>query len=209
MLFINKHISISQTNVEINGEEIFQRTAGTSASAYFKEIYKHLELKYMKYFKMDMLSKLGLLASQMLVNNTGLAEKYRAEAIAVVIGNSSSSIDIDRKFYATVLDENDIPAPAQFVYTLPNILIGEICIKHGFKGETALLVSEKFDALQLEEYINNMFLFNKKIEAVVCGEVDYFDQSKFNANLFLVEKIDNKENSINFDSNNLLKLYKS
>jgi hypothetical protein len=209
MLYINKYCKITKKGVFDNGKLVMNNNDGNNTSAYFKSIYKNLGIKYMKYFKMDMLSKLGFLASEILLNKTNLHETYTPPEIAVIISNSESSIDIDRKFYNTVTNENDIPAPAQFVYTLPNILIGEICIRHQLKGETAFLISKKFDANQIINYAGNMFQYNTTIQALICGQIEYSNENKFSADLFLVEKIDKTKNSINFDNYNLLNLYKS
>jgi hypothetical protein len=51
----------------------------------------------------------------------------------------------------------DIPSPATFVYTLPNIMIGEIGIRHGFKGEQACFLAATPDAGFLEEYVRALF----------------------------------------------------
>jgi hypothetical protein len=41
-----------------------------------------------------------------------------------------------------------------FVYTLSNIVAGEICIRHKIKGENAFFVSEEFDAELITGYVN-------------------------------------------------------
>ena len=93
---------------------------------------------------MDSLSKLGWLAAEIL-----LKDSFNKEALSVrkmsglVFANANSSLDTDIKYYETA---KDIASPALFVYTLPNIVIGEICIRHNFKGENAFFISEQFDA---------------------------------------------------------------
>ncbi len=206
MLYINNTVKINNEFVKKDNLVFFENKE-EKTSAYFKSIYKHLNIKYMKYFKMDNLSKLGFLSAEVLLKNADLSKKYLPEEIALVITNSYSSVDIDRKFYKTVIDENDIPAPAQFVYTLPNILIGEICIRNNFKGETAFLINNENPAKQLVEYTENMFLLNKKIKACILGSIEFYDQNNYCSSLFLVESVENNENSINFDVLNIEKIY--
>jgi hypothetical protein len=64
-------------------------------------------------------------------------------ATGIVLSNSNASLDADIKYYDSVAN---IPSPALFVYTLPNIVIGEISIKHSFKGENAFFIFDSFDA---------------------------------------------------------------
>ena len=78
---------------------------------------------------------------------------YKPEDIGVVLANANSSLDTDIKYFETV---KDIASPALFVYTLPNIVIGEICIRHNFKGENAFFIFEEFDAGFIQQYVSNL-----------------------------------------------------
>ncbi|MEJ0079473.1 MAG: hypothetical protein WDM78_00555 [Puia sp.] len=48
-------------------------------------------------------------------------------------------------------------SPALFVYTLPNIVIGEISIRRHFKGENAFFVFKQFDGNFIEKYVRGLF----------------------------------------------------
>ena len=102
--------------------------------------YRHFDLQYPKFFKMDNLSKLGWLANEILLQGSFDKEKYNAEDVGIVLSNANSSLDTDIKYYETT---KTIASPAQFVYTLPNIVIGEISIRHHFKGENAFFILSK------------------------------------------------------------------
>ena len=97
-----------------------------------------------------------------------------------------------------------MPSPALFVYTLPNIVIGEISIRHGFKGENAFFISEGFDAAFIEQYVNNL-INNNILQCCICGWVEVLEDN-YNATLFLLEKI-KSANSVNFTKENLNKIY--
>jgi hypothetical protein len=92
------------------------------------------------------------------------------------------------------------------VYTLPNIVIGEISIRHQFKGENAFFIAAEFDAGFIEQYVSNL-LNNNILQCCICGWVDVLDD-KYNATLFLIEK-DKSNNSVNFTKENLDKIFQS
>lgn len=150
-------------------------------SAFIKTAYKHLGMSYSKFFKMDSLSKLAFVAADILLKDE--TEKN----IALVFSNKASSLDTDRKHQASIDDAADFyPSPAVFVYTLPNICMGEISIKHGLHSENAFFVFEKFNPSELVPYANSL-LNRSNAEKVLCGWVD-FDQGKYDAFLYVVAK---------------------
>jgi len=132
---------------------------------------------------MDNLSKLGWLASEVLLKNSFRPENYPPEETGIVLTNASSSLDTDLKYAETI---KDIPSPSVFVYTLPNIMIGEICIRNHFKGESAFFVFEHFDASFIEQYVNNL-MNNGILQSCICGWVELLG-NEYKAVLFLVEK---------------------
>jgi hypothetical protein len=152
---------------------------------------------------MDTLSKLGWLATEILLKDSYPPGKYEPETIGVVLANASSSLDTDKKYYETV---KDIASPALFVYTLPNIVIGEICIRHHFKGENAFFIFEKFDAGFIENYVSNL-INNNILQSCICGWVELLDD-QYQTVLFLVEK-DLSGRNILFTKENINKIYPS
>jgi hypothetical protein len=55
-------------------------------------------------------------------------------------------------------------------------MLGEICIRNGFKGEQACNISESEDAAFLDFYVNDL-LNNRNMEACLCGFADATEQS--------------------------------
>ena len=43
-------------------------------------------------------------------------------------------------------------SPAVFVYTLPNVVSGEICIRHKIQGENTFFITEAYQPEKLERY---------------------------------------------------------
>lgn len=195
-----KHITascvISDLTVFKNGEQRFE-SREASLNDFLVSAYRYFDLQYPKFFKMDTLSRLGWLANEVLLRDSFDIEKYRPETVGIVLSNANSSLDTDVKYFETT---KSIASPAQFVYTLPNIVIGEISIKHRFKGENAFFITEQFDAAFMEQYVSSL-LDDNILQCCICGWVDVLNEDH-NATLFLIEK-DKRPNSINFTAGNL------
>src|ERR1700761_966671 len=146
MEYITGSCVITEMAVWKNGEKIF---APVDKNFFLSTLYQHFNWQYPKFFKMDNLSRLGWAATELLLSGSD-ADAYGPEAVAVVLSNANSSLDTDYKFTETT---RDIPSPSVFVYTLPNIVIGEICIRHRFKGENAFFLSAAFDPGLLSRYV--------------------------------------------------------
>ena len=202
---ISQYISIKNNRVYLNGELYFQMHTDTDFPTFSKSLYKHTGIKYLKFFKMDLLSRLGLISSEILLNGRILNEEYQADKIGVVLSNSNSTIDTDRKYYDTVENrENYFPSPSLFVYTLPNIVIGEICIKNKFRGENNLFITKSYDPKFQVNYISKLFE-QQRVEACISGWIDYTSDG-YEAFLFLIET--NKNSEIPFNEENIINLYK-
>jgi len=144
---------------------------------FIKGGYKHLELEYSKFFKMDNLSKLAFMAADILL------KEETEKNVGLVLSNRAASLDTDRKHQDSL---KSYASPATFVYTLPNICLGEISIKHKLYSENSFFIFDSFNAEYLHDYANSL-LQEKKAEKVLCGWVD-FDHGKYDAFLYVVAK---------------------
>ncbi|HEX8515864.1 MAG TPA: 3-oxoacyl-ACP synthase [Bacteroidia bacterium] len=185
------HISafcrISSGKVNVNHSIMFSDEEAETPVLFFKAVYKHYQLNYPKFYKMDKLCQLAFLCSELLLKDNKVTEKYNTEDIAIVVSNSSSSLEIDTEHQKTISDkDNYFPSPAVFVYTLPNILVGEIAIRNLIKGENSFFIFDKFDAQFTADYINSL-LDSGKAKCVIAGWVDYFE-GNYDAYLYTVEK---------------------
>ena len=105
---------------------------------------------------MDDLSKLSFLAADVLLKNEQL-DTEGENNIAIVLSNRASSLETDRAHQKTIQDQNNyFPSPAIFVYTLPNICIGEISIKHKLYSENSFFIFDNFNAQHLLDYANSL-----------------------------------------------------
>ncbi len=200
--FIHASCKISNHIVFKNGKVVFENKQADVAG-FLLSVYTHFTTGYAKFYKMDNLCKLGWLSSEILLHESFEPEKYRPEETGLVFANANASLDTDLKYFETT---KDIASPSVFVYTLPNIMMGEICIKNNFKGENAFFVSEEFDAGFMEKYVSNL-LDNKIVKACICGWVDLLVED-YKAVLFLVEK-DKGGQSILFTEENMNKIFQA
>jgi hypothetical protein len=189
MEYITASCIIRDHVVYTNERAIFERRPtrseprATDLTTFLTSAYHHFDFQYPKFYKMDLLSKLGWLASELLLKEGFNPGDYRPEDVAVVLSNAHASLDTDFKYFATI---KDIPSPAVFVYTLPNIMIGEICIRHKFKGENAFFISGAFDAVFMEQYVRGL-MSDDNTRVCICGWVDVLGE-EYTAALFLIEK---------------------
>lgn len=194
--YISQYCVIENNSVAINGEQKFELENG-SFSEFAKAAYKHFDIDYPKFFKMDNLSKLAFLTSEIILKE--VVNPAEENDIALVFANQSSSLDTDAKYQSSIADKTAyFPSPSVFVYTLPNICIGEICIKHKLQSENAFFVFEDFNAAFMSTYAN-MLLDTEKAEKVLCGWVEYYNE-KFKAVVYLVEKqgkLEHNEQTVN------------
>lgn len=180
--YITASCTISNNTIYKNGQTVFENKE-VSLADFLLDAYKHFNLNYPKFYKMDNLSKLGWLAAEVLLKDSFAAGKYKPADIGVVLSNNNASLDTDIKYYETA---KEIASPALFVYTLPNIVIGEICIRHNFKGENAFFIFNEFDAGFIEQYVNNL-INNNILQSCICGWVELL-ADKYKAVLYLIEK---------------------
>lgn len=197
-LYITAYCSITRNKIFKNGQLVFEHSG--SSDEFFGAAYAHSEISYPKFHKMDQLCKLGILATEFLLKDSGHAEKYGDTETGVVLSNANSSLDVDLKYAKTIQAG---ASPALFVYTLPNIVIGEISIRWRFKGENAFFVFKQFDGNFIAQYIRNLFE-NSLVKNCICGWVDILKED-YHALLFLVETT-GPENAMLFTADNLNQL---
>lgn len=197
--YITGSCKIEHGAVFKNGEKLFENKEA-DLSGFLLSVYQHFQLNYPKFYKMDNLSKLGFLAAEILL--TGFKkDNYPAEKVGLVLANSNSSLDNDIKYFDSL---KEFASPSLFVYTLPNIVIGEICIRNHFKGEHAFFIQENFDAGFIAQQADHL-LNSNILDACIFGWVDVLEQD-YKAVLFLVEK-KKSENAMPFSTENMDKVF--
>ncbi|WP_448699561.1 beta-ketoacyl-[acyl-carrier-protein] synthase family protein [Mucilaginibacter sp. AW1-3] len=199
--YITSSCIISNHTVCKNNEVVFtDKTADTPT--FLNALYKHLNLSYARYYKMDNLNKLGWLCSEILLKDSFNKGMYQPEDVGIILANANASLDTDKRYQVSIGDD---PSPSLFVYTLPNIITGEICIRNNFKGEDAFFLSDSFDTGFIINYVSNL-LDTGVLQTCICGWVELLGD-EYKAALFLVEKMENS-NAVPFTEQNITELFK-
>lgn len=204
-IYIQSYISIKQEQTIFDGKKISVQE-NLSVTELTKALYQYLQLDYPKFFKMDELCKLAFIAAEFIFRD--LSEKeFSDNEIAMVLSNASSTLETDRKHQESIQDEqNYFPSPAVFVYTLPNITIGEIAIRHKLKGENTFFIFEQYNIPFLHQYVESMLQHNRA-QKVLSGWVEY-NANGYEGFLYLAGE---KKTGISFEHTveNIRRLYKT
>lgn len=196
---ITSYCKIKNNAVCINGRQlaiIDDTIALPDMASFFTNVFRQIKMTYPKFFKMDNLCKLGMLAAEFVIQNNPNFTAWEKNKVAIVLSNQAASLDTDRNHQKSISDKTAyFPSPAVFVYTLPNIVIGEIAIKHKLTGENAFFVSENFDSSLIHNYAA-VLLSNAQTTAVICGWVNT-DGNDYDAFVYCVEKSNFNGKNIN------------
>ncbi len=163
-----------------NANEKLGEQEGQEHHSLLTTLYKQMIGNYPKFYKMDGLSRLGFVASEILLNaEKGETDKERA----IIFFNHSSSIASDRNYKESINDkDNYFPSPSIFVYTLPNIVTGEIAIRNHFHGETSFFILPDKDERMMEEILQASCRDDQS-KSFLTGWIDYEDERHFEADL--------------------------
>ena len=162
------------------GKKELGEQEGKEHHSLLTSLYKQMIGNYPKFYKKDGLSRLGFVASEILLNaEKGETDKERA----IIFFNHSSSIASDRNYKESINDkDNYFPSPSIFVYTLPNIVTGEIAIRNHFHGETSFFILPDKDERMMEEILQASCRDDQS-KSFLTGWIDYEDERHFEADL--------------------------
>jgi len=181
---VKHRVQISPSTIVVDGKPLALEGTGKSL---LTAIYKRYVDDYPKFYKMDPLSRLGFVATELLLKAEGERKDTPSEDRAVILFNRSSSIQADRKYLASIIDPEDyFPSPSVFVYTLPNIVTGEIAMRNLYHGETSFYITDERNDEQIKQTLIASFA-DKKTKSIVGGWIDYQDDSHFEADIYITE----------------------
>lgn len=167
-----KSVQVENNRISVNGELVFKSEL-IDFAGFIREANKNLGAANQKFYKMDDLCKLGYIASSYLLEELD----YNPEKIGIILANRSSSLDTDLK-HAQLLAKGgqDGVSPAVFVYTLPNVVLGELCIKHKIKGENTFFISEKYEEDTLKKY-TSIVMDQNDLDYAIIGWCELFGEN--------------------------------
>lgn len=211
-MLITSYCSINSHEIKLNSSVVYVQ-ASPDPAEFLKSAYRHLFIQYPKFFKMDPLSKLAFLSAEILLKDMDVTTRYPLEEIGMILLNASSSLETDEKHQESISDRgNYFPSPSVFVYTLPNIMTGEIAIRHKIKGENAVIISEKPDAQTIFQFVDELFS-RKRVSCCITGWVESY-HDRLSSCLMLVENEEKAKSFIEpeeiiiFDPSNINRIFK-
>ncbi len=204
-MLITRSVHITKGKIVCDDKTVFEALEPLPFTEFIKSAFKSLDTAYPKFYKMDKLSKLAFVASEILLKDKEIPQKYKPETIGLIFQNANSTIETDIEHQLTIADrKNYFPGPAIFVYTLPNIMLGEICIRNKFQGENALFIFDKFKPEQLFAHVSLLFQKNK-IDVCIAGWADIVGEN-YESFMMLIEPesmLANSKDFTTFDPSNI------
>ncbi|MBO4447767.1 MAG: hypothetical protein J5764_06550 [Bacteroidales bacterium] len=180
-----KLLGISRITPGLATVNDIQREVVPDGKGFLHSLYTSLKPDYPKFFKMDLHCKLGFLATELLLEGTEGRFEPREDR-AVVAFTHNGCLQNDLEFNAGCKAENYFPSPALFVYTLPNIVTGEICIRNRYKGDSSCFVLPNPDREKIQECLECVFQ-DPVTTSALCTWVDYKSEEDYEAYAFLIE----------------------
>ena len=177
------HVLITPEKVVVDGVSLDTTETG---SALLTALYKTHVGDYPKFFKMDSLARLAFIASELLLKAEGRERQTDSDDRALVLFNRTSSIAADRDYVASIDgDEGFYPSPSVFVYTLPNLAVGEVAMRNLYHGETSFYVLPERDDALIEQ-VQRAALLDPATHSMITGWIDYLDDDHFVADLTIM-----------------------
>ncbi|MDR2921010.1 MAG: hypothetical protein LBV72_16820 [Tannerella sp.] len=186
-IHIKKYCRVLSGKVWVDGEMYLESESEPSDNSQFlSDIYHRLGIDYRKFFKMDVLSKTGFLSAEILLE--GFEKEQPKEDMGIVLFNRSASLEADSNYQQTIGHDADyFPSPAVFVYTLPNIVTGEIAIRNKIHGETAFYVFSQPEVQSMID-ISREMMFAAGLKYLLLGWQEV-SQDTMDTWMVLLEKV--------------------
>ena len=176
-------IIITPQQVLLNGQSLPTTETG---EALLTELYKRFVGDYPKFYKMDTLCRLGFIGSELLLQ----AEKNERFLVKndrmIIFANKSASIKNDTDYLQTIQADSYYPSPALFVYTLPNIVTGEIAIRNNYRAESSFYVLQ--DEQTLQKLAQTTLQSVQTAHSALVGWVECESKDNFYAHIKIVWK---------------------
>ncbi len=153
-LYIQSHCTIRNRSIGVNGRTYWQGDPDASLSDFLKAAYRGLAIDYPKFHKMDGLCKAVFIAAELLARESG---PYATDTTLVFSNYSSSHLADERHARDIHAGDEAVASPATFVYTLPNIVLGELSIRHRLHSENVFFIFDSFLPEFLVPYTETLF----------------------------------------------------
>lgn len=182
---MRRHVRITQDEVASDEKKLIFDATG---QALLDKLYDEYVADYPKFYKMDQLAKLGFIASELLLGKFESRQKEREDRAVILFGRTASLCD-DMLYQQSIRNPDEYyPSPSLFVYTLPNIVTGEIAIRNKYYGETSFYVLERKDE-QVMDALAKIAFQDGTTRSVITGWLECPDEEHFECDMKLIEKL--------------------
>lgn len=120
-----------------------------------------------RFARMDLMCRLGLIAVELLDAGWEELPARRREGMAVCVETCVGALGTDVQFLRT-------PRPTLFTYSLPSTVLGEICIRYGFRGPGLCRITDGVSGSRLLDDATDL-LERGEAESCVCVSCDALD----------------------------------
>lgn len=167
-------VLVESSRILLNDKEVYSSDSGDFQD-FIRSAFKAVCAPNMKFYKMDSLSKLGYVASEVLLDGI----EYGEEDCGLILSGVYGSLDTDIRHQQIIDTETDASAsPAVFVYTLPNVVEGEISIRHHIKGENTWFWSDDRTLSDVREYAA-LSMSAQDMKYCIVGHIDFLNGRYF------------------------------
>lgn len=177
-----RNVRIEPGLVSVDGQPWVQ-TPNASREVLLDEAYRHLYSPYDKWHKMDVLSRLAHIAFELL-----LRDQPNADKTALLLCGRRASMEADLKHQELL--KKRLVKPATFVYTLPNIMIGEVCIRHKIQNESLYIARYRHDAGEELQLARSLLQLDRR-QFLAVGWIDaLYDDFLADVTLYQMKRSD-------------------
>lgn len=167
-------VLVESSRILLNDKEVYSLESDDFQD-FIRSAFKTVCAPNMKFYKMDSLSKLGYVASEVLLDGI----EYGEEDCGLILSGVYGSLDTDIRHQQIIDTETDASAsPAVFVYTLPNVVEGEISIRHHIKGENTWFWSDDRTLSNVREYAV-LSMSAQDMKCCIVGHIDFLNGRYF------------------------------
>lgn len=167
-------VLVESSRILLNDKEVYSSDSGDFQD-FIRSAFKTVCAPNMKFYKMDSLSKLGYVASEVLLDGI----EYGEEDCGLILSGVYGSLDTDIRHQQIIDTETDASAsPAVFVYTLPNVVEGEISIRHHIKGENTWFWSDDRTLSDVRDYAA-LSMSAQDMKYCIVGHIDFLNGRYF------------------------------
>ena len=175
-------VEISPRAVLLDGAPL--QVEGTGP-ALLENLYRSQVGDWPKFFKMDPLARLGFLASELLLRSAAPCPvtPTAKPAPAMILFNRSGSLADDINYQAGIDGPDHLGSPSLFVYTLPNIVTGEIAIRNKFLSETSFYCIPEPDEQLMQSIVARAL---EPGQRAICGWCECSSEDDFWAKMCIL-----------------------